>query len=801
MVRPTVGSDMGLQPQAALLLVALKYFPLCTRAEPTMTDASPDRVRRPKVPEILQLPHDVPTKAGEPSFTQDLLAIVEAARIGSGAYVALICSRAPDGSIEILASSGAEAQQVDHWQRIAPETNVPLAECALRGAPVFVGSRDALIARYPVLTDNNSQTQALACVPVIDDGLVVGALGVAFAQSRDIDHAHLLLLEALASQAVPVLIAARTEVAVPLANSGPVPMHSPPMDELIATLSGAYSPEAIASAVASKAAPAAGAAYSNVAMLDPSGTTAQLDHGPQLENDMARRWATIPVDHSTPLGKAMLSGRTVLLGSVAQVGQEYPHLVADTLAAGLASTASVPMLSADGQVVGAVGFGWTRSQIFDSALRDRMALVAGLAGDMLERSRLLAAERAARRDADLVRHALAELLTTMTFEDVCQAVFGAVMDAFGAVGCSLLLVDEGRPDTLLRLDSVNYTGGVAPRRFETAFSAGTLPADAARHDAPIYLAALPEALMRYPMGLAHDQIVGTGHEAFAALPLHEAGRLLGVISMSFAEPKDFDDAQRAAMAGLADHVADAIARALAHDRDHQLVLQLQASLMSGALPDGSAVALAASYLPSQKQPNVGGDWYDAVVLEGSDVMLIVGDAVGHGIRAAVAMGQVRSAVRVLAHLLGPAELLEALDRFVLQVPDALFASVAVVKLDTLARRATYSLAGHLPPLASSPDGEVIELAGALGPPLGVDKRPRRQDTFLLPDAATVILYTDGLVERRGEALDVGIARLAALLSRSRELNVDAVCAQLVRGSIEGTAQRDDIALLCARLPG
>jgi serine phosphatase RsbU (regulator of sigma subunit) len=158
-------------------------------------------------------------------------------------------------------------------------------------------------------------------------------------------------------------------------------------------------------------------------------------------------------------------------------------------------------------------------------------------------------------------------------------------------------------------------------------------------------------------------------------------------------------------------------------------------------------------------------------------------------------------VRVLAHLLGPAELLEALDRFVLQVPDALFASVAVVKLDTLARRATYSLAGHLPPLASSPDGEVIELAGALGPPLGVDKRPRRQDTFLLPDAATVILYTDGLVERRGEALDVGIARLAALLSRSRELNVDAVCAQLVRGSIEGTAQRDDIALLCARLPG
>ncbi len=215
------------------------------------------------------------------------------------------------------------------------------------------------------------------------------------------------------------------------------------------------------------------------------------------------------------------------------------------------------------------------------------------------------------------------------------------------------------------------------------------------------------------------------------------------------------------------------------------------------------------YLPAAEAARVGGDWYDAFLQPGGGTMLVIGDVVGHDTEAAAAMGQLRGLLRGIATYsdAGPVEVLRGLDASMTTLRTRTLATAAVARFeqtpDELARgitRMRWANAGHLPPLIINADGSVAELATWRGDLLlGVDPEARRRESVVsLERGSTVLLYTDGLIERRDADLDAGLVRLRdtllELADRPLEEMLDEVIERLVQGRPE-----DDVAVVAVRL--
>lgn len=243
---------------------------------------------------------------------------------------------------------------------------------------------------------------------------------------------------------------------------------------------------------------------------------------------------------------------------------------------------------------------------------------------------------------------------------------------------------------------------------------------------------------------------------------------------------------------------------LALETQRQLGIAVQEVMLPAEVPASvtQAVQVAVRYRPASDALQVGGDWYDVADLGQGRLAVAVGDVVGHGLCAAAVMGQLRSALSALTVAdVGPAAAMTALDRVARHSPDATATTAVKVVIDPELDLAIYSSAGHLPPLILRKDGTVHALDQALGPPLAVTQRigSRPLGTATLAKGDTLVLYTDGLVERRGEALDRGIGRLKAALVRLRRLDVDSLADELLAELPPHSALRDDIALIVLRL--
>ncbi|MCX4825240.1 SpoIIE family protein phosphatase [Streptomyces sp. NBC_01142] len=239
----------------------------------------------------------------------------------------------------------------------------------------------------------------------------------------------------------------------------------------------------------------------------------------------------------------------------------------------------------------------------------------------------------------------------------------------------------------------------------------------------------------------------------------------------------------------------------AHSRERQVALTLQEAMLHA--PDLiKHQDIAVRYLPAVGSLNVCGDWYDIVDLPDGRFAVAVGDVVGHGLEAAAVMGMLRSALSAAVRTAeGPAKALEVLGLYARSVEGALAATAAQVVIDTSRRLITYSSAGHPPPVLLSADGTCHLLDQATDPPLGArpEHVPRPETSRSYTRNATLVLYTDGLIERRDEDIDTGITHLTDTLTRYRVLGAerlaDAVLAQL---GVSG-GSRDDIALVIVRL--
>ncbi len=299
---------------------------------------------------------------------------------------------------------------------------------------------------------------------------------------------------------------------------------------------------------------------------------------------------------------------------------------------------------------------------------------------------------------------------------------------------------------------------------------------------------------------AAPQVLAPSH---AVLPLRVRGRVLGVVTVERdGQTRRFDPRDLPFLADLAERAALAIENARLYEQQRDVSHTLQQSLLAGVPPQDPRFAVATEYRPAIETLEIGGDWYDTFATGEDHIAVVVGDVVGRGIGAASAMGQLRSAVRALAAAgLGPARILEHLDAFVEQIEPAQWATLVIADVDLRSGRVRLAVAGHPPPVLLEPGSDAGMIWEGRSGPLALRPGPggRPEAELMLTPQARLLLYTDGLVERRDESLDDGLARLVDEFAARRATPLPALVGELADAMLLGEHRRDDVCLLCLEL--
>ncbi|MGC9381030.1 SpoIIE family protein phosphatase [Streptomyces sp. MH13] len=473
--------------------------------------------------------------------------------------------------------------------------------------------------------------------------------------------------------------------------------------------------------------------------------------------------------------------------------------------------------------------------------------VSWLGTDITARREAAREAAAARRNLALLNEAGARIGNSLDLETTARELLDVVVPGFCDLATvdlyqGLLVGDETPPglaDGSAELRRVAFSSAVSDVPFHGTgervklgavhhYPFNSPCADALRTARPRTVPAedggLVQSTLAVPM-VAHDTVVG----------LAQFARTKG------SEP--FGDRDRDLAVELAARAAVCIDNARLYRREHERALILQRSLLPPGDPEASGLDIACRYLPGNaatgRPSEVGGDWFDVIQLPGHRTALVVGDVMGRGLRAAVAMGELRTAVRTLAGLdIEPAEVLSQLDEIArglgapggvqqatraarrpreADLSEVYLATCVYAVYDAVTRRCTFANAGHLPPVLVEPGEPALMLDVPPGLPLGVGGEPFEEVEVELPEGSLLALYTDGLVESRDHPLDEGLQAFVGALTDPPEpspgrrpaatepragthRDLEDVCDQVL-STLDSHHAEDDIALLMARVQG
>ncbi|GGW85893.1 hypothetical protein GCM10010297_03400 [Streptomyces malachitofuscus] len=463
--------------------------------------------------------------------------------------------------------------------------------------------------------------------------------------------------------------------------------------------------------------------------------------------------------------------------------------------------------------------------------------IAWLGTDITARRAAAREAAAARRNLALLNEAGARIGNSLDLETTARELLDVVVPGF----CDLATVDlyqgllagdetpPGLADGSAEVRRVAFASAVSDAPFSGTgepvklgavhhYAFNSPCADALRTARPQTVpgedGGLVQSTLAVPM-VAHDTVVG----------LAQFARTKG------SEP--FGDRDRDLAVELAARAAVCIDNARLYRREHERALILQRSLLPPGDPEASGLDIACRYLPGNaatgRPSEVGGDWFDVIELPGHRTALVVGDVMGRGLRAAVAMGELRTAVRTLAQLdLEPAEVLSQLDEIArglgapggpsqafaggvqqatraarrpreADLSEVYLATCVYAVYDSVTRRCTFANAGHLPPVLVEPGEPALMLDVPPGMPLGVGGEPFEEVEVELPEGALLALYTDGLVESRDHPLDEGLQAFVGTLT-DPSAPLEDVCDHVLN-TLDTHHGEDDIALLMARVQG
>ena len=293
--------------------------------------------------------------------------------------------------------------------------------------------------------------------------------------------------------------------------------------------------------------------------------------------------------------------------------------------------------------------------------------------------------------------------------------------------------------------------------------------------------------------------VGDDAARLLVLPLKARGQVIGVLSLlRTAHSTPFDDDTTMVQA-IADRAARSVDNARRHALTQDLTMQLQRALLAEPGSPHANLELASRYLPCGTSAMVGGDWFETIRLSFGRTLLVIGDVMGHGVEAAVDMSAYRTLLRYVAATdLPPHRILRQLDHLTAENDATRPATCLLALVEPARRRVTLAGAGHLPPTLFSPDGPAKLLAVPTGPPLGTGFGEYQAVVHPMDPEEVLLLYTDGLVERRTEDIEASLARLTRLRPPRRGASLEDLLDHVL-ATVTPPAPDDDIAVLAARL--
>ncbi len=497
---------------------------------------------------------------------------------------------------------------------------------------------------------------------------------------------------------------------------------------------------------------------STVAVVEPAGSRISWGLTVGYEADLDPGWLG-RVTAGSPGQHAMQTGEPVYLATVAELAARWPHLGDVVVTIGESARAALP-LPFEGVGRGAVTIGWKQAPRFDARERELLETLAAMLGTAIARIR---------RSEWANEAGYAQVLEAM-LDGV--GVYRSIRDPVGTV-----------VDFEVRfLNERSDTGAAAGAQYEGR-SLRELYPDADRSglfDAMREVLSSGEPFVRDPFVL---EAAGTGAEsgpgrlvALSATRQDEESVVLVVRDVSGRER-----AQREREAAIADAA-----------RRQAVVDELQRAFLPSSLPDLEGHAISARYVAAEPEAPVGGDWYDAFMTPAGALIVAVGDVAGHGVAASGLMSLARSAIRAYANEnWSPAQILERTDRLVATMDG--FATCWLASYEPASGDYRWANAGHPPPVVVTRDGASL-LGGEPDPPLGLVAKARGDRVGGLEAGQTLVAYSDGLVERRGEALSDGLARLVELAARIGPSVAD-LPDRLIEGVPDARGPRDDLCVL------
>ena len=568
---------------------------------------------------------------------------------------------------------------------------------------------------------------------------------------------------------------------------------------LATALSAAASPEEMLDVLADLGCPLLGASSVYISLVDDERRQFRLVTSRTSDPGIAARYATFPVDRARPSGEALLTGRPVFLADRAELERRYPDL--GEVEQLHRSWAVLPLATA-GRVLGVVGLGWAEPADRPCSLEQLCLLVTELCANALARAveltRAHAAQTAAERTALRLRELQAltvELAQATDPATVTGLVVGAGVRALRADAATIGLFDEGTGTV-----TVVASSGVAPERLarfsRVEVSRNLLIREVLATRRPVTFGSFAERAERYP-DLGRSE---TSMESWVTVPLLLQGGVKGLASFGWREQHAYTDQEVGFAGAIASHAAIALDRSTLLARAQDTAETMQRALMPKALTNLSGWSIATCYVPAVRGTQVGGDWYDAFRVPGGRIALLVGDVTGKGIPAATVMGSVRSAARAYAIAEpDPVTVLGRLDEYFTAFKGGELVTCCLAVLDPETGELEYACAGHPPPLVVGPSG-ARWLGRATTPPLGAGDGVVRVSAGARVDAGeALLLYTDGLVERRDQDLVASLAALAeAAAVLPQAVDLETATTKLIDELAHPARTVDDIAVLALR---
>ena len=512
-------------------------------------------------------------------------------------------------------------------------------------------------------------------------------------------------------------------------------------------------------------------------LFDPDAEDERSDH----KNDHTVDWAPV----SAAVAELVRSVDSVL---EIRDGRSDPRIADFIPASNTCACIAEQLVDISGEVCGVFGVIDRQQRTWTDQDRLTLSDLSGFAIAEIERRHAGRLKLAQDHSTEQLFHLARALTSASGIEEIMQRTSRIAGDLVGASLANAAVVDREAGDMKLHYGKL-ISEGESERSARLPLNEASPLGRAVLTGVPVHMSNPHEIARGFP--LEASDAASAGLQALAAYPTRRGHAAIG---FAWTHPVVFDDPLRRTLGTVAELFGLGLERASASDRDRAVAEHLQRSLLPGALPFVPGAQTAAMYEAGAANLEVGGDWYD-IVAAGPDRYLIgIGDVVGRGLHAAVTMGQMRHAFAALVSRTGSlGEIVKNLDHFAQNVEGARLSTLVAASYEPSTGDLELISAGHMPPMIHRSDGSVTQLPDG-GPPLGLGGDLTRSTiNITLAAGDSLWLYTDGLVERKGESVDVGLGRLREAIQKTR-VDTSVVALRDVYQAL-GRPIDDDVAVL------